>query len=187
MKNSRLVLAIVLVVLLVDQLTKIWIKTHLLYGEMIPIFGSDRAFIHFVENEGMAFGRRLNIPHGKLLLSLFRIAAAGVLILLIRSVLEDRRVQKGVLICFALILAGAIGNIIDSAFYGMIFSASYSHGLPAEIFPAEGGYSSFLHGKVVDMFYFPLYETQLPTWLPGIGGRSFTFFSSCIQHSRRSH
>jgi signal peptidase II len=162
-------------ILVLDQSLKIWVKTHLMYGEMIPILGAENALIHFVENDGMAFGKRFNIPHGKLILSLFRLFAAGFLILFLRNLIQTKT-PKGLVISFALILAGALGNIIDSAFYGMIFSASYSHGFPAEMFPLEGGYSSFLHGKVVDMFYFPIYETVLPSWIPFRGGEPFVFF-----------
>ena len=173
--NTWLVVGLIVLILLLDQSLKIWVKTHLMYGEMIPILGSDRALIHFVENDGMAFGKRFNIPHGKLILSLFRLVAAGFLVVFLRSLMRSKT-SPGLIISFALILAGAIGNIIDSAVYGMIFSASYSHGLPAELFPVEGGYNTFLHGKVVDMFYFPLYETILPKWLPFKGGEPFVFF-----------
>lgn len=175
-KNNQLVISLVVLVLLIDQITKIWVKTHLLYGEMIPIGGQDWAYIHFVENEGMAFGKQFNFPHGKLILSLFRLFAAGLLVMFLRNLLLTNTPKRGVLVSFALILAGALGNIIDSVFYGVIFSASYSHGLPAEIFPDAGGYSSFLHGRVVDMFYFPLYQTTIPAWLPLWGGRPFLFF-----------
>lgn len=176
MKKSTLVLVIVLLVLVVDQVIKIWVKTNMLYGEMIPILGWDRALIHFVENEGMAFGQRFNIPHGKLILSLFRILAATFLIFFLRSLLRTPGVRKGLLVSFALILAGALGNIIDSTFYGILFSASYSHGLPAEFLPPGGGYGTFLHGKVVDMFYFPLFEIEMPRWLPWLGGEILLFF-----------
>lgn len=176
MKRSTLVIGLILLVLIVDQAIKVWVKTHMLYGEMIPIFGWDRALIHFVENDGMAFGKRFNIPHGKLILSLFRIVAAAFLFFFLRSMLRMKDTPKGVLVSFALIFAGAVGNIIDSAFYGMLFSDSYPHGLPAVFLPHEGGYSSFLHGKVVDMFYFPLFDVILPEWLPGIGGQPFVFF-----------
>jgi signal peptidase II len=176
LKNSTLVIGIVVLVLIVDQMIKIWVKTNMLYGEMIPIFGWDRALIHFVENEGMAFGQRFNIPHGKLILSLFRIVAATFLVFFLRSLLRTPGITKGLLISFALILAGALGNIMDSTFYGLLFSDSYAHGLPAEFLPAGGGYSSFLHGKVVDMFYFPLFEVQLPSWIPRFGGESMLFF-----------
>ena len=121
MKRSTLIVGLILAVLIVDQIVKVWVKTHMLYGEMIPIFGWDRAMIHFVENDGMAFGKRFNIPHGKLILSLFRIVAATFLVFFLRSLLTDKKTPWGVLVSFALILAGAVGNIIDSAFYGMIF------------------------------------------------------------------
>lgn len=173
--KSTWLIVLILAIIAIDQVTKIWIKTHLLYGEMIPIFGQDWAYIHFVENEGMAFGKQFNIPYGKLILSLFRLFAAGVLVLFLRNLLQANA-GRGVLASFGLILAGAVGNIIDSVFYGVIFSASYSHGLPAELFPDSGGYSSFLHGRVVDMFYFPLFQTTFPDWLPVWGGRPFLFF-----------
>jgi len=111
-----------------------------------------------------------------LILSLFRIVAATFLVFFLRSLLRTPGITKGLLISFALILAGALGNIMDSTFYGLLFSDSYAHGLPAEFLPAGGGYSSFLHGKVVDMFYFPLFEVQLPSWIPRFGGESMLFF-----------
>ncbi len=162
-------------ILLLDQSIKIWVKTTFLYGETISILGWDRALIHFVENEGMAFGKTLDIPYGKLILSLFRLLAVVFLVFFIRGLLR-MNASRGLLISFALIVAGAIGNIIDSAFYGVIFSASYSHGLPAELFPAGGGYAGFLHGRVVDMFYFPLLEGDFPSWLPFWGDDHFIFF-----------
>lgn len=176
MKNSTLVTVIVVGVLIVDQALKVWVKTNMLYGEMIPILGWDRALIHFVENEGMAFGKRFDIPYGKLILSLFRIVAATFLVFFLRSLIRERTVKRGLLISFALILAGALGNIIDSAFYGMLFSASFAHGLPAEFLPPGGGYGTFLHGKVVDMFYFPLFEIPMPQWFPWVGGETLLFF-----------
>lgn len=174
-QESRQVVILIFLILLLDQASKIWVKTHLMYGEMIPILGIENALIHFVENDGMAFGKQFDIPHGKLILSLFRLVAAGFLVIFLKNLIQTKS-PKGLIISFALILAGALGNIIDSAFYGIIFSASYSHGFPAELFPVEGGYSSFLHGKVVDMFYFPLYETVFPDWVPFKGGESFVFF-----------
>lgn len=175
MKKSWLVLGIVLAVLIIDQSLKIWVKTHMVYGEMIPIFGCQRAILHFVENEGMAFGKVIAIPYGKLLLSLFRVFAAIFLAMFLRNLLE-LKASTGLLVSFSLILAGAIGNIIDSAFYGLIFSTSYTHGLAAEFLPIGGGYGDFLYGKVVDMFYFPLFEIIMPPWLPRIGGESVVFF-----------
>ncbi len=145
------------------------------YGDKISIFGLTWAFIHFVENNGMAFGISLGGKVGKLALSLFRIGAVAFLIYYMRK-LYRAGAGPGVLICFALILAGAIGNIIDSVFYGIIFSESPFHGGLAEIFPEEGGYSSLMHGKVVDMLYFPMVDTYLPDWVPFWGGESFQFF-----------
>jgi len=132
--------------------------------------------IHFVENDGMAFGIEIWGPYGKILLSLFRIVAVGFLIYFIRQLLKSKA-SMGLLICFSLILAGAIGNILDSAFYGLIFSASSYHTTDvAQLFPEGGGYSSFLHGKVVDMLYFPMYDGFYPEWFPYWGGDRFEFF-----------
>jgi len=145
------------------------------YGDQIPIFGFSWAFIHFVENNGMAFGITLGGKAGKLFLSLFRIGAVGFLVYYIRKLIEAGA-NIGVLICFALILAGAIGNILDSAFYGLIFSESSYQGGLAELLPEEGGYAGLLRGKVVDMLYFPMIDTFLPNWLPIWGGNRFQFF-----------
>ncbi len=147
------------------------------YGESFKILGLDWANIHFVENPGMAFGFEFGEGIGKLALSLFRLCAFGFLVWYIRS-LVLRKAPVSVLISFALILAGAIGNIIDSAFYGVVFSESSYHCIsPATLFPAEGGYGTFLHGKVVDMLYFPIHEFQLPNWVPRFGGGRFMFFA----------
>ena len=175
MKRSIQITLIIFLVLLADQALKIWIKTHMELGEEIMLFGSPRALIHFVENNGMAFGITLGGSYGKLALSLFRILAVGFLIYYLRYLIRSG-VSFGLLVSFALILSGAIGNIIDSAFYGMIFSESYYHGGVAEMFPPEGGYAGFLHGKVVDMLYFPLFEGYFPEWLPFWGGEPYLFF-----------
>ncbi len=175
MKRSHLVILIVLITLIIDQAIKIWVKTNMHYGEDILIFGMDWARFHFVENKGMAFGITFWGDFGKLILSLFRLVAIGGLIYYIKILMEQLP-PKGLIISFALILAGAIGNILDSAFYGLIFSESY-HGAPlATFFPPEGGYESFLYGRVVDMFYFPMVNTYLPEWLPLWGGKPFQFF-----------
>lgn len=146
------------------------------YGSEIQLFGLDWALIHFVENNGMAFGISLAGDYGKLILSLFRIVAVGFLFYYLRLLVKVRA-SLGLLVSFALILAGALGNIIDSAFYGLIFSASPPyHGGPAQLFPEGGGYASFLHGKVVDMLYFPIFHGQFPDWLPVWGGEPFLFF-----------
>jgi len=170
--------AIVILILVLDQALKFWVKTNMLYHEIIPILGLDWARLHFVENEGMAFGKRFNIPHGKLILSLFRLVAAGFLVYYLRTLLRTPKVRRGLLISFALILAGAVGNIIDSAFYGLIFTESFTHGLPATLVPIGEGYGTFLHGKVVDMFSFPLFSTTTPNWWPFGAGRPFTFFGA---------
>lgn len=146
------------------------------YSEEIYLFGLREARLHFVENPGMAFGITLGVKWGKILLSLFRIMAAGFLIHYLRLLLRDRA-DWGLVLGFGLILAGAIGNIIDSAFYGMIFSASSPHhGGVATMFPPEGGYAGFLQGNVVDMLYFPVFTgTFSPdAWL--WAGQPYIFF-----------
>ena len=161
MKKSFVVVLILFVVLAIDQTLKIWVKTHFCYGEERLIGGLPWARLNFVENPGMAFGWEFGGGYGKLALSLFRIAAIGFLIYYIVRLVKSS-VGYGVLVSFALILAGAVGNIIDSAFYGMIFSESDYHCLngAAKLFPAEGGYGTFLHGKVVDMLFFPLWVDE---------------------------
>lgn len=145
------------------------------YGEYFNLLGFDWARIHFVENPGMAFGIELGGDYGKLALSLFRIGAVFFLVYYIGELIK-MKVSFGLLISFALILAGAIGNILDSAFYGLLFSASEYHGGLAQFMPADGGYASFLHGKVVDMLHFPLFEGKFPSWFPVWGGEHFEFF-----------
>ncbi len=166
-------LAIILLVLVADQVLKVWVKLTFFYDSAIPLFG-DWAYLHFIENRGMAFGMEFGGEWGKLLLSLFRIiAVAGIGYALVRM---TRTGARGIQIAsVALIFSGALGNIIDSTFYGLIFSAS-SPFQKALLFPAEGGYAPFLHGAVVDMFYFPLWEGRLPEWLPVWGGEHFLFF-----------
>lgn len=176
MKKSWKLFFIVVSVLVIDQAVKIWVKTHLWLSQEIEIFGFDWALIHFMENNGMAFGIAFGGSHGKLALSIFRIIAISFLVYLLRSFIRSGA-RWGILIPFSLILAGAIGNILDSAFYGVIFSESgYFHGGVARIFPAEGGYANFLHGRVVDMFHFPMFRGYWPDWLPVIGGRPYLFF-----------
>lgn len=163
---------IVVLVLLVDQVLKIWIKTHMTMGEEFSVIGSWFK-IHFVENNGMAFGFEFGGDYGKIFLSLFRIAAVfGIGWYILKLVKKD--LPMGFIACVALIFAGAIGNIIDSAFYGLIFNDSY--GQVATLFPDGGGYATFLHGRVVDMFYFPLFSGVFPNWIPIWGGQDFEFF-----------
>jgi signal peptidase II len=168
----RLPILLAVIVLIIDQASKIWIKTNLQLNETIPIFGN-WAYILFTENPGMAFGLTFGGEWGKLILTLFRIVAvAGISWYIVD--LARKNAPTALLVCFGLILAGAIGNIIDSVFYGMIFSSSA--GQVAEVFPAEGGYGKFLHGEVVDMFYFPIIQGNFPSWFPFWGGEPFTFF-----------
>ena len=175
MKVPTRVGLIVLAILLVDQASKIWVKTHMEYGQEFQIFGLPWALIHFVENNGMAFGISMGGEYGKLLLSLFRIVAVGFLLFFIRKLIQEKAGMR-MLSGFALILAGAIGNILDSAFYGMIFSESPYYGGLATLFPPEGGYAGFLHGRVVDMLYFPVIKGTWPEWVPYLGGQYFLFF-----------
>ena len=168
-----LVCSIVILVLILDQCLKIWIKTHLTIGESIPVFGSWFQLL-FIENSGMAFGMAFGGTVGKLLLSLCRIGLSVFLCFYIGRLIRDKA-PVGMLVGTALIMVGAIGNIVDCAFYGLIFSESTPMAI-ATMFPEGGGYGSFLHGKVVDMLYFPLIDTTLPDWVPIWGGKDVLFF-----------
>ncbi len=145
-------------------------------GESQSIFGN-WFYIHFTENEGMAFGMKLGGSFGKLFLSLFRIVAVIIIGWWLYKVVHQNG-NTGLIVCISLIMAGAIGNIIDSMFYGLIFNDPFSVSINqvATLFPKEGGYAGFLHGKVVDMLYFPIIETRFPTWFPYYGGEEFVFF-----------
>jgi signal peptidase II len=164
---------IVAAILIVDQIIKVWIKTHMMLGESYSIFGS-WSYIHFTENYGMAFGLEFWGKVGKIILSLFRIAAVIAIGFYIRHLIKLEKATLGSIVGLSLILAGALGNIIDSAFYGLIFD--HSIGQVAQLFPKGGGYAEFLHGKVVDMFYFPIIEGVFPSWFPLWGGEEFVFF-----------
>ena len=166
LKKSILLIAIVLIF---DQVLKVWIKTNMMIGQEIHFF--DWFIIHFTENKGMAFGMEFGGSFGKYLLSVFRLVAIVAIAIYLKNI-ATTDVKKGVVLSISLVLAGAIGNMIDSAFYGLIFSESY--GQLATVF--EGGYAGFLQGKVVDMFYFPLINGHFPQWLPLIGGNHFIFF-----------
>jgi signal peptidase II len=171
-KTSRNAVIIVFLVLLMDQLIKILIKTHLIEGEEILVAGNWFR-LHFVENSGMAFSLELPSIYGKLILSVFRLVAIGFIIYMIRTLIHEKY-HPGLVYSGAMILAGAIGNMIDSAFYGIIFTDSI--GRVAEIFPKGGGYAGFLRGNVVDMLWFPVAHGTFPQWLPFWGGQYFEFF-----------
>ena len=162
--------AIILLVLTADQVLKIWVKTHMTIDQRFEI--TSWFYIRFVENDGMAMGIQVM---GKFFLSMFRIIAS-VLIAYYLYTLVKREYKIGFIICIGLIFAGAVGNIVDCIFYGQIFSESTSYQV-ATLFPPEGGYQTWLHGQVVDMFYFPLFETTWPEWVPKVGGTPFVFFS----------
>ncbi len=168
-------IAVVFAVLFADQLSKIWVKTHMALGEMIHV--TDWFKIYFVENNGMAFGIEAG---GKLFLSLFRIIAVFFITYYLYKLIQQHY-KTGFIACVSLILAGAFGNIIDSAFYGVIFEASnpataFSAANVASFVPWGEGYSTLLHGKVVDMLYFPLFSGYFPEWMPIVGGQEFLFF-----------
>ena len=162
---------IIILVLLIDQISKVYIKTHFVLGEEIKVFDWFR--ILFVENEGMAWGAKIPGEYGKLILTLFRLVAiVGIGYWLWDSI--RKHASRVLVVSIALIFAGAFGNIIDSVFYGILFDDSY-HQL-ATFMPEDGGYGTLFHGKVVDMLYFPLWKGYLPEWLPFWGGKYFTFF-----------
>ena len=163
---------VVLIILILDQTLKLWIKTHMLLGQEYKIFGN-WFIIHFTENNGMAFGMELGGETGKMILSIFRLIAVSAIGIYIFHLVRNKA-NKGLIFAISMIFAGAMGNIIDSMFYGIVFNDSY-HQL-ATIFSAEGGYSSFLHGRVVDMLYFPLIEGHFPQWFPFWGDEQFIFF-----------
>lgn len=171
MSKKSLAILIVISAIIIDQITKIYVKTNFFLGEEVVVFDWFR--LHFTENNGMAMGFEFGGKSGKLFLTLFRIVAIGALIYWLKNTIQ-RPASKVVIIAIALILSGAIGNIIDSVFYGIIFDTP-NHGV-ASLFPAEP-YGELFYGKVVDMFYFPLFEGTLPNWLPIIGGDYFKFFN----------
>jgi signal peptidase II len=162
----------IIFILIIDQVLKIWVKTTMQIGDEIPLFGK-WGMLHFIENNGMAFGMEMGGRTGKFVLSVFRIVAIVGIGWFLASLIE-KNTNIALVLAVSAILAGAIGNIIDSAFYGMIFNESYNQ--VAVMFPPEGGYSSFLHGKVVDMFYFPVINTTWPDWSPVKPGQPLIFF-----------
>jgi len=171
-KTKRVWLAtlIVVVILFVDQVIKIWVKTHMTLHEQIEILSWFK--IVFIENNGMAYGMEIG---SKLVLSLFRVIAISILGYYI-WLQAQKKVRWGYIVCLSMVLAGAAGNIFDSAFYGLIFNASSEH-YTSYFVPFGTGYAPFLMGKVVDMFYFPIIHTYWPEWVPMVGGQPYVFFS----------
>ena len=168
--KGRLATLIVIAILLIDQAIKIWVKTSMMLHESIHV--TDWFYITFIENMGMAVGMQLG---SKIVLSLFRVFAISALTYYIW--LEVRRKSRtGYIVCLAMVLAGALGNLIDCLFYGLVFCAS-SPFYVSYFVPFGTGYAPLLMGKVVDMFYFPLIETEWPLWMPFVGGEHFVFFS----------
>lgn len=169
----RSAIILILIIIIVDQWSKFYIKTNFFYGEEVNVIGNWFK-LHFIENEGMAFGMRLNeAPIGKLILTLFRLVAVVFGFFLLKKIVI-KGYSKGTIICGSLILAGALGNLIDSIFYGLIFTESSFH--IAKLVPFGQGYGQIFHGRVVDMLYFPLIDAKLPDNFPLIGGKNIVFF-----------
>lgn len=171
----RFAFLLVAVIIIIDQVLKVWIKTSFPYGHVMDMAGQKWAQLYFIENPGMAWGMELGGDWGKLILTLFRLVAvtfgSWYLVKIIRE-----GYNKGFIICASLIYAGALGNLIDSLFYGLIFEEStYMH--VAKFVSPGNGYGGFLHGKVVDMLYFPMVHSTFPNWIPFLGGKEFEFFS----------
>jgi signal peptidase II len=165
--------AIILAVLAIDQISKVWVKTTMTLGQEHHI--TDWFILHFTENVGMAFGMEFGGEMGKLALSVFRIMAVLAIGWYLYSVTKNGA-ENIVIVAISLVFAGALGNIIDSTLYGIIFNDSYGH--VATLFPEEGGYSRLLHGRVVDMLYFTLIEGTFPSWVPFWGDKHFLFFNA---------
>lgn len=174
--KGRIVTLIIFLVVLADQALKIYIKTNYYIGETHSVFG-EWFRLYFIENEGMAYGWSLGGQWGKMLLTLFRLGAVIFGVFYIRNLIKNK-FHPGFILCVALIFAGALGNLIDSLFYGLIFEYSDPNMQNvANIFPAGGGYAQFLHGNVVDMLYFPIIrDATIPAWIPFWGGDPFEFF-----------
>ncbi|TKK67805.1 lipoprotein signal peptidase [Ilyomonas limi] len=176
MKKGWQVALLIILILVADQALKIYIKTHFHLGESHEVLGKYFQ-LTFVENAGMAWGWKFGGDFGKIVLTLFRLVAVILGVFYLRSIIK-KKYHKGFITCAALIFAGAAGNLIDSMFYGLIFNNSdYFVRNVAVMFPPHGGYAGFLHGRVVDMLYFPIIQTHYPSWFPVWGGQEFEFFS----------
>ena len=171
MSVTRKSIMIILLILVADQTLKILVKTHMTLYQQIPFFGN-WAILHFVENNGMAFGLSMPGSLGKILLTSFRIIAVVAIGFYLRYLIRSNA-HTGLIISLSMVMAGALGNIIDSVFYGLIFSGS-TPVQAATLFPKGGGYAPLMQGRVVDMFYFPIFKGSYPEWFRG--GSSFIFF-----------
>jgi signal peptidase II len=165
--------AVIILILVIDQVLKIFVKTNFRLGEMRQICGVDWANLYFVENEGMAFG--LDIAGGTILLCSFRIIAVALLVIFLIRIIKSN-FPSAFILCICLVLAGAAGNIFDNIFYGAFFTESTPWRVATNV-PFNEGYSTLFVGKVVDMFYFPVIRTVYPDWVPVLGGQQFVFFS----------
>lgn len=174
--KKRNVFLIIFLIVIADQVLKIYVKTHYHPGESHPVLGHWFR-LYFIENEGMAYGWKLGGGLGKITLTLFRLAAVIFGVFYLNRIIK-RNYHRGYIICVALVFAGALGNLIDSMFYGLIFdNNSFDTSAVATLFPKKG-YAGFLHGNVVDMLYLPLVHVdQLPRWIPFFGGKPFSFFN----------
>lgn len=169
-KRGWMAILIVMAILLIDQIIKIWVKTNMTLHEQIEIFSWFK--IVFIENNGMAYGMEIG---SKLVLSIFRMVAISILGYYIYGQVK-KKARWGYLVCLSMVMAGAIGNLLDSMFYGLVFNASSEYYTSYWV-PFGNGYAPFLMGKVVDMFYFPLIVTTWPEWVPVVGGNPYVFFS----------
>lgn len=173
-RRSLWVTLLIVGILFADQILKFWVKTHMCLHETIPVWGNWFK-IAFIENEGMAFGWIFGGEFGKLFLSIFRIVLVILIAIYLYRLIHRDSTPVGVFVGLSLILVGALGNIVDSVCYGLVFSASTPEEV-ARFLPLGGGYAGFLQGKVVDMLYFPLIDTFWPRWVPFVGGRQLLFF-----------
>ena len=183
MKNPKRIISdgwlatiVVVSAIIIDQLIKVWVKTNMILHESIRIF--DWFYISFIENNGMAYGMQIG---SKLVLSLFRVAAISLLVYYLWQQVR-KKARIGYIVCLSMVLAGAIGNLVDCMFYGLVFNAS-SEAYTSYFVPFGTGYAPFLMGKVVDMFYFPLIVTTWPEWVPFWGGDEFIFFSPVFNYA----
>lgn len=180
----RNVFLFVAIIIIADQALKIWIKTSYPTGEVLRVFGSSWFRLHFIENPGMAWGWKFGNETGKMILTLFRLAAVIFGTWYLSKIVKQKH-SRGFIICAALIYAGALGNLIDSMFYGLIFDKGLHYDPTIREYVSysgvasfsSSGYAGFLHGSVVDMLYFPIINSHFPSWLPVIGGDQFEFFS----------